>query len=220
METYQGIDVCFVIDTTSSMGKYIEQVKSTITRIIEENEEQLKRIKASSTFQFAIVDYRDHPPEGNYLFRQCEFTNHRAAIEYVQKLTANSGGDTPEAVLDGLDAACSLKWRDKADHLVFHVLDAPPHGRTYSACENDRWPEGCPCGRTAESVLPNMKKKNIVYNVLLCSKLLNMMIGEFKKYIEVETLVFGEEISFEAIIARQVHQQLTDTEMTVKKTLV
>jgi hypothetical protein len=219
MKTYQGIDVCFVIDTTSSMGEYIEQVKSTITRIIGENEEQLKKIKASSTFQFAIVDYRDHPPEGDYLFHQCEFTNHRAAIEYVQKLTAKSGGDTPEAVLDGLDAACSLKWRDKADHLLFHVLDSPPHGKIYSACKDDRWPEGCPCEKTAENVLANMRKKNITYNILLCSKFLNMMIGEFKKYIEVKTLAFGEEISFEAVIARQVHQQLTDTEMTLKKTL-
>ena len=30
-ENYEGVDVCFVIDTTRSMAKYIEKVKSTIT---------------------------------------------------------------------------------------------------------------------------------------------------------------------------------------------
>lgn len=215
-ESYEGVDVCFVIDTTGSMGKYIELVKSTIKRIIEENETLLKEIKASGSIQFAIVDYRDHPPEADYVFHQCQFTNHGKALAYVNGLKADSGGDTPEAVLDGLDAASSLKWRDKADHLLFHILDAPPHGKTYYSGE-DRWPRGCPCGKTANSVLTKMKEKKVSYNVLKCSSSLNMMITEFEKYIELKILVFDENINFEKIITKRVHQQLIDTEITMKK---
>ncbi|CAF0938598.1 unnamed protein product [Rotaria sordida] len=215
-ESYEGVDVCFVIDTTGSMGSYIEQVKATITRVIKENEVKLREMRASGTFQFAIVDYRDHPPEGDYIFHQCDFTNHQAAVEYMKTLRADSGGDAPEAVLDALDAACGLKWRDKADHLLFHVLDSPPHGRTYSS-GGDRWPGGCPCGKTAEGILSKMKKKKIGYNLLLCSSSLNMMINEFQRHIEVRTLKFGEAITFEKIITQRVHQQLVDTEITFKK---
>lgn len=197
------------------MAKYIEKVKSTITSIIQENEIKLKAIKKSSTFQFGIVDYRDHPPEGAYVFHQCEFTDHRAAIEYVKTLDVGSGGDIPEAVLHGLDAACNLKWREKSDHLLFHILDSPPHGKTYSTC-GDRWPDGCPCKKTEENVLSIMQRKKISYNVLPCSSSLNMMISEFQKYIEVKTLKFRK-TCFEKIIYTRVHQQLIDTEMTLKK---
>ncbi|CAF2896591.1 unnamed protein product [Rotaria sp. Silwood2] len=214
-DSYEGVDVCFVIDTTGSMASYIGQVKSTIMRIIQENEIKLKEIKKSGTFQFGIVDNRDHEPEGDYVCHRCEFTNHRAAIEYVKTLKADSGGDTAETVLDGLDAACNLKRREKSDHLLFHVLDSPPHGKTYST-SGDHWPDGCPYGKTAENVLSTMKKKKIGYNVLRCSSSLNMMISEFQKHIEVKTLKFSE-ISFENIITTRVHQQLIDTEMTLKK---
>lgn len=214
-DSYEGVDVCFVIDTTGSMASYIENVKSTITCIIQENETKLKGLKKSGTFQFGIVDYRDHPPEGDYVSHQCEFTDHQTAIKYVETLKADSGGDTPEAVLDGLEAACNLKWREKSDHLLFHVLDSPPHGKAYGTY-TDRWPDGCPCGKTAENVLSTMQKKKIGYNVLLCSSSLNMMISEFQKYIDLKILKL-DEISFEKIINTRIHQQLIDTEMTLKK---
>ncbi|CAF1228106.1 unnamed protein product [Adineta steineri] len=133
-------------------------------------------------------------------------------------LRIGTGGDFPEAVLDGLDAACTLTWREKADHLLFHILDAPPHGRIYHTSKNDKWPDGCPCEKVASDVLDKMKKKNITYHVLRCSNHLNMMITEFKKYIDVKALTFDDKITFENIITRQVCQRLIDTEMTLKKT--
>ncbi|CAF5121023.1 unnamed protein product [Rotaria sp. Silwood1] len=132
-------------------------------------------------------------------------------------MISRTGGDIPEAVLDGLDAACTLNWRDNADHLLFHILDAPPHGRIYTQ-RRDKWPDGCPCGKTAQNVLQPMKKKKISYHVLHCSNEINMMITEFKNHIDVKTLTFNDKITFEDIIAKQVHQQLIDTEMTLKKT--
>jgi len=136
----------------------------------------------------------------------------------VTSLKSGSGGDFPEAVLDGLDAACELGWRDNADRLLFHILDAPPHGRIYHKTASDKWPDGCPCRKTAQNVLQKMKKKQISYHVLHCSNHVNMMITDFKNYIDVKSLTFNDTITFDDIIAKQVHQQLIDTEMTLKTT--
>ncbi|CAF3832248.1 unnamed protein product [Rotaria magnacalcarata] len=217
LEMYQGIDVCFVIDTTGSMDKYFEKVKQAIIRIVNDNQTFLAKIKSKCDFQFAIVDYRDHEPEGDYIYHKCDFTNHTAAMDYVMNLKSGSGGDLPEAVLDGLDAACALNWRKNADHLLFHILDAPPHGKIYTK-RPDKWSNGCPCGKTAQIILQAMKNKKIAYHILPCSNEINMMIGEFKKHIEVKTLAFNDKITFEGAIAKQVLEHLIDTEITLKKT--
>ncbi|CAF2088563.1 unnamed protein product [Rotaria magnacalcarata] len=217
LEMYQGIDVCFVIDTTGSMDKYFEKVKQAIIRIVNDNQTFLAKIKSKCDFQFAIVDYRDHEPEGDYIYHKCDFTNHTAAMDYVMNLKSGSGGDLPEAVLDGLDAACALNWRKNADHLLFHILDAPPHGKIYTK-RPDKWSNGCPCGKTAQNTLQAMKNKKIAYHILPCSNEINMMIGEFKKHIEVKTLAFNDKITFEGAIAKQVLEHLIDTEITLKKT--
>ncbi|CAF3812497.1 unnamed protein product [Rotaria magnacalcarata] len=217
LEMYQGIDVCFVIDTTGSMDKYFEKVKQAIIRIVNDNQTFLAKIKSKCDFQFAIVDYRDHEPEGDYIYHKCDFTNHTAAMDYVMNLKSGSGGDLPEAVLDGLDAACALNWRKNADHLLFHILDAPPHGKIYTK-RPDKWSNGCPCGKTAQNILQAMKNKKIAYHILPCSNEINMMIGEFKKHIEVKTLAFNDKITFEGAIAKQVLEHLIDTEITLKKT--
>ncbi|CAF0961738.1 unnamed protein product [Adineta steineri] len=219
LDMYEGIDVCFVIDTTGSMKSYFKKVKQTIQCIIKDNQELLIKLgKTTSSFRFAIIDYRDHPPEGDYVFRTCDFTTDILALQYVTNLKSDSGGDFPEAVLDGLDAACTLSWRENADHLLFHILDAPPHGRIYHTNVSEKWPDGCPCGKVASDVLDKMKKKNIIYHVLRCSNHLNMMITEFKKYIDVKVLTFDDKITFENVITKQVYQRLIDTEMTLKKT--
>ncbi len=43
------------------------------------------------------------------------------------------------------------------------------------------------------------------------------MIAEFEKYIDVKTLIFDKKITFEDVIAKQIQQQLIDTEMRLRK---
>lgn len=86
-----------------------------------------------------------------------------AAITAVQNLIVGSGDDYAEAVLDGLDAANTLKWRAKADHLLFHVLDTPPHDRKFHSSLRDRLPDGFPCN----------KCKRIRLNIMSCISVLD-----------------------------------------------
>lgn len=55
------IDVCFCIDATGSMSGELAQVQSTIVEII--NKIQNKVRTEGITLRFAIVTYRDHPPQ-------------------------------------------------------------------------------------------------------------------------------------------------------------
>ena len=56
--------------------------------------------------RFAIVSYRDHPPQDRtYVTRVFDFTDRIKKIhKLISKLKPSEGGDTPEAVADGLFA--------------------------------------------------------------------------------------------------------------------
>ena len=85
--------------------------------------------------RFAVVTYRDHPPQDStYVTKVQDFTDDRAIRNYIQSLDATGGGDFAEAVHDGLlVAARDLSWRNypmvPSLRYIFHVADAPPHGK-------------------------------------------------------------------------------------------
>ena len=88
------IDVCFCIDATGSMGSELAQAQSTIISIINNigNKVQTEGL----SLRFAVVSYRDHPPqESSYVTQALDFTDGHEASQYVEKLIATGGGDTP-----------------------------------------------------------------------------------------------------------------------------
>lgn len=70
----------------------------------------------------------------------------------------------PEAVLDGLVAACSeLDWWKHSHRLIVLLGDAPPHG---VGASGDTFPQGCPCGETIASVTRLAEEKHITIHAL------------------------------------------------------
>lgn len=55
------IDVCFCVDATGSMCSELAQVQSTIVAIIKKIENKVRT--EGITLRFAVVTYRDHPPQ-------------------------------------------------------------------------------------------------------------------------------------------------------------
>lgn len=86
-------------------------------------------------------------------------------IEFLNNLEADGGGDPPEAVLDGMDQVTKLKWTLKptTKRYVFHIFDAPPHGRIYATKNEDRFPDGCPCGRKHEDIIEKINQIGVEY---------------------------------------------------------
>jgi len=154
------VDLAFVMDTTGSMGPLISAARQ---RLIE----MLRRVAAAADIQLqlGIVEYRDHKPQAKMLTRAYPFT---ADLEQTQQvlmsLRADEGGDAPEAVLDGIVAACNeLSWRKHALRLMVLVGDAPPHG---VGTRGDSFADGCPCGESIASVTRQAEEKSISIHTL------------------------------------------------------
>jgi len=113
-----------------------------------------------------MVEYRDHPPQDrSFVYRVHPFTSDfRKTQSVIEKLHPEGGGDGPEAVFDGLRAACEgLDWRPHARRLAILVGDAPPHGVD---ARGDAFPNGCPCGLTLLDTTAIFEEKGVVLYAL------------------------------------------------------
>lgn len=118
------MDICFVVDATSSMSDELEFLKIELLDVIS----RVKSANPSSSMLTSSVFYRDHGDE--YLTRISPFTsNINTTLDFIKKQKAGGGGDFPEAVHAALDKAVNeLQWSARArTRLLFLVLDAPPH---------------------------------------------------------------------------------------------
>jgi hypothetical protein len=95
------IEVCFCIDATGSMSSPLAQAKSAVVSLISKIEEKVH--SEGIELRFAVVTYRDHPPQDStYVTKIQDFTNDKEIRDYINKLDAFGGGDEPEAAHDGL----------------------------------------------------------------------------------------------------------------------
>jgi hypothetical protein len=153
------VDLAFVVDTTGSMGPFLQTAQRQMIDLLE------AIAGAAATpidLRLAIVEYRDHPPQDTtFVTRPHSFTAcMRQAQDTINGLKPDGGGDAPEAVCDGLFAACGqLGWREHSRRLAILIGDAPPHG-----CQdamNDGFRNGCPCGLTADSITALLEQNGI-----------------------------------------------------------
>ncbi len=125
-EVDNGLDLCFVVDTTGSMGDDIENAKENMTRILEHLAEK------TENYRVALVDYRDYSERTNDPLDypcnvQLPFTNNNDRITAaIYDLNLGYGGDDEETVYSGLMAAVSLDWRKDAKKVIIILGDAAP----------------------------------------------------------------------------------------------
>lgn len=119
------VDIVFVIDTTGSMGGYIQNVKNNITAFVNEIED------AGITPSFALVDYKDITCDGQNSTNVAEnadgdnwFKNAEEFKAEIAKLSVSGGGDGPETAIDGLEMARRLKLRTSSQKFFILVTDA------------------------------------------------------------------------------------------------
>ena len=147
------IEVAFVLDATGSMGPYIAEARSRIKEIADE----LATGTPKPDVRFALVTYRDRGDD--YVTHIDKFTTKLDAIKSELDATkAAGGGDTPESVLEGLDAAVhQLDWSDGDGNvmkLAYLVGDAEAH----------HYPDG----PTEAQVTDAARKRGIVIHTIEC----------------------------------------------------
>ena len=154
------LDLAFVVDTTGSMSGLIAAAQTQMITMIAE----LAHL-AAIDMCLGVVEYRDHPPQDQLIVRVHPLTSDLwQAQASIRGLSAEGGGDGPEAVLDGVLAACrDLAWRRHARRIAILVGDAPPHG---VGARGDGFPQGCPCGETIDSVTAAAERDRVTLYAL------------------------------------------------------
>jgi len=118
------LDLVFVVDATGSMGDEINYLKSELLDVLKKVESNLK----NTNVRYGSVFYRDNGDE--YVTKKFDFSNDAEnLINFIKNQKADGGGDTPEAVVEALDASIDeLAWsKENSTKLMFLLLDAPPH---------------------------------------------------------------------------------------------
>jgi Mg-chelatase subunit ChlD len=118
------VEVCFVLDTTGSMGGLIEAAKQKIWFIAN----AIVSAPSKPAVRFCLVAFRDRGDD--YVTRRTDLTRDLDAVyRDLMALEAGGGGDTPEAVNQALlEAVEQPGWSRGGDvlRLIFLVGDAPP----------------------------------------------------------------------------------------------
>jgi len=179
MQELNHLDLAFVVDTTGSMGAFIQTAQRQMIAL-------LKGLSTSADtpidLRLAVVEYRDHPPQDHsFVARAYDFSGDLGKVQKtINGLKPDGGGDTPEAVYDGLSAACEeLAWRGHSQRLAVLIGDAPPHGYPRGG---DGFPNGCPCGQTQDSITALLEEKGITLYALGLTGMVNDSFGRLARY--------------------------------------
>jgi Mg-chelatase subunit ChlD len=150
------IEICFVLDTTGSMGGLIEGAKQKIWSIANE----MIRAKPTPEIRIGLVAYRDRGDE--YVTRSYDLTNDVDAVYgHLKSFQAAGGGDEPESVNEALAAAVrEMSWSTDRHVLkiIFLVGDAPPH---IDYADGPKYPQVC----------QQAVKKDLIINTVQCGNI-------------------------------------------------
>ena len=173
---------CYLTEIIKLMRKIIWDIQKCISQFL---------INEIDVLKIGLVTYRDHEDEDmSYLTNiDSDLTsNIKEVIKIIMSLNCWGGKDEPEAVFDGLNVAINnIKWREDSVKFIFHILDAPCHGKKYNNIEGDKYEE-CPNNINIENLFREMRNKNIKYTIIKLNNSINIMLKEFKKFVNIEIL--------------------------------
>ncbi|MGB5097936.1 MAG: vWA domain-containing protein [Porticoccaceae bacterium] len=117
-----GLDVVFVVDTTGSMDWVLNEARAHMIDIVD----AVRLLVPVS--RFGVVAYRDYDSPGYVTHLQPLTFSLNKLTRFLGVLTAEGGGDLPEAVAAGLEVGVAKAgWRLRARKVIILIGDAPPH---------------------------------------------------------------------------------------------
>lgn len=116
-----GLDVVFVLDSTSSMSEVLDASKKQIGSLVS------NLAALVPNFRLGVVTYRD---KGDAYVTRHEVlhASHFKQVAFLDEIEADGGGTFPEAIHSGVETAVQrMRWSGKARRVIVIVGDAPPH---------------------------------------------------------------------------------------------
>ncbi|CAF3120536.1 unnamed protein product [Rotaria sp. Silwood2] len=162
------MDICFCLDCTGSMSRWLDAVKSQMSKIISDIQTAItnKYKLLNLQMRFAVVAYRDVGDDPQ--FSICDFTDKIEELtRFVNNLKAIGGDDLPEDVLGALRTCLALpSWKAKNARFIVLITDAPGHGELNDQF-TDRFPQGVGT-RTFEEICDRLLTKTVETDLIFC----------------------------------------------------
>jgi hypothetical protein len=116
----ENLDVVICLDTTGSMRKHIEAVRSQLINMLRDI------VSLSPSFRIGMVLYKDYHEE--YITKIIPFTSDFDVFQQnLNAIKVGGGGDIPEAVYEAIHAgATGFPWTAESRIMIL-IGDAPPH---------------------------------------------------------------------------------------------
>ncbi|PRP73861.1 hypothetical protein PROFUN_16631, partial [Planoprotostelium fungivorum] len=122
-----SIDLCFVLDCSSSMSRSIEKIQPQLQKLCKAMAFEVYNKRMGCEVRYSTVFFRDH----DYRSKRLESVDFTSNIDDIIRsfctIETIGGNDVPEDVLGGLNRALSLSWQGDLKFLIF-IGDAPCHG--------------------------------------------------------------------------------------------
>eukprot|EP01031_Cornospumella_fuschlensis_P028361 gene28361-34240_t len=181
VEEKGSLDLVFLMDLTSTMGPYIDDVKDNIRELIR------YIAKMQIKFRIAFVGYRDHGDKERLV--TLKFTHDvEEVIEFLNKQKAEGGGDEAEDVLGGMNVVANKDWWQYDLRVVYHIGDAPCHGSSFhSRLVEDRYPNGYKGDPEPLAILQKLKADRVKYIFIRIDNSTDLMINRFNNLVAEES---------------------------------
>ncbi len=168
------MEVCFVLDTTGSMGGLIEGAKQKIWSIANE----MISAKPAPDIKLGLIGYRDRGDQ--YVTQVYDLTDDVDEIYgKLMKFQAQGGGDTPESVNQALhESVEKMSWSKsrKVLKIVFLVGDAPPH-MDYQ--DDVKYPAVCEMAVKKDLIINTVQCGTMASTTPIWNKIAKLAEGEF-----------------------------------------
>ncbi|KAJ3440649.1 alpha-protein kinase vwka [Anaeramoeba flamelloides] len=181
---FSSIDICFLVDCTKSMEKWIENVKNKVVDISD----FIKKKYNTETLRFAFLGYRDYGVER---FIEIEFHEKEKIEQFQRKISqvkTLNNQDYAEDVLGGIRMVLKLEWKSYT-RIMIHFCDSPCHGKRFWSMNDKDMPKDFddryedkpdPDNSDPNELLNELRKNKIIYQFAQINESTKTMIDEFK----------------------------------------
>ena len=178
----QQLDLMFLVDCTGSMSPWINQVKKELSTIMT----YITTNNPFADIKISFVGYRDIRDFTRFEIQ--DFTSDITSLEqFISKVIAMGGNDTPEDIAGALNKSLAMSWREKSAKYLVLIADAPCHGTKYHTWDDD-YPKGDPNGLNPEELIAEIAKKNITLYAIKIKTYTDQMFDIFNKVYVAESV--------------------------------